>query len=423
MTLRILHLNTTDIQGGAARGAYWLHQALRPLSESRMLVQQKFSRDDSVLEYRPRWSSTLSRHSDRWVLRRYEVRRTFSPAALRLPVHRQVNALRPDVVNLHWIGNGFLSPESMVRIRAPLVWTLRDLWTATGGCHYTAGCERFLSGCGRCPQLGSTTLHDPSWQLYRRKARAWQHWRPALVALSRWVAQEVERAPLLAGCEVSVIPNALDTATFSPYSRAQARAEAQLPAERKLLLFVALNPLGDPRKGFEHLRRACEQLARRADAPSLEVLVVGPTYTASPPQLALRTRYLGEQRDDQYLARLYAAADLTVMPSLEEAFGKVALESLSCGTPVAAYGGTGVDDIVVPGEHGELAALGDPAALAHAVATLLDHPDPARLAAQARRHVLSHFTYERQAQAYRQLYERVWENWMTSAASGQRGQA
>ena len=79
--------------------------------------------------------------------------------------------------------DGFLSPESIGRIRAPLIWTLRDLWPLTGGCHYTQGCERFTRACGACPQLRSGDPDDLSRRVYQRKAAAWQGRQLSFVAL------------------------------------------------------------------------------------------------------------------------------------------------------------------------------------------------------------------------------------------------
>lgn len=114
--MKVLHLSTSDGGGGAARGAFWLHRALAADLDSAMLVQHKVSDDPRVTEYRPALASRLARRAERRVRERLHPAQYFSPAALNLPVHRQVNALRPDVVNLHWVGDGFLSPESLAGV-------------------------------------------------------------------------------------------------------------------------------------------------------------------------------------------------------------------------------------------------------------------------------------------------------------------
>ncbi|WP_034389019.1 glycosyltransferase [Deinococcus sp. YIM 77859] len=406
--MKVLHLSSSDVDGGAARGAYWLHHALRTRVHSTILVQRKSSRDPQVLEYRPRWVSALARRSER-ELRAWHPRldRYFSAAALPWPVHRRINALQPDVVNLHWINDGFLSPESIAGIRAPVVWTLRDLWPMTGGCHYAGSCRGFEANCGHCPALGSDHPNDLSRVLHRRKARAWQNRAFTLVALSRWLAEQARRSSLFAEREIVVIPNALDISVFRPVPQAEARAALGWAPDRRLILFGATHPLSDQRKGFEALRQATFLLARRADAAQLEVVVFGSLYGKTPPDMGLNTHFVGALDDDRRLAQLYAGADVTVMPSLEEAFGKVAMESLACGTPVVCFRDSGPADIVDHGLNGYQARYGDVHDLARGIAFLLDHPHPQALAEAALRKVMTEYTYERQAQAYLNLYEHV----------------
>ncbi|MFK7603874.1 glycosyltransferase [Deinococcus sp. SM5_A1] len=413
--MKVLHLSTSDGGGGAARGAFWLHRALDAHLDSAMLVQNKVSRDPKVTQARPALASKLARRAERMVRERLSPAEYFSPAALNLPLHHQVNALRPDVVNLHWVNDGFMSPESLAGIRAPVIWTLRDLWPMTGGCHYAQDCTRFEAECGHCPALRSTRPDDYSRTLHRRKSQSWNRRPLTLVALSHWLADEARRSSLFAGRRTVVIPNALDTAVFWPQGREAARtasgllAGLGLAADRRLILFGAMNPLGDTRKGFAELRLAADILARRPDAHTLELVVFGPLYGQTPPSMPLKTHFLGSVDDDHALATLYAGADLTVMSSLEEAFGKVAMESMACGTPVVCFDGSGPADIVDHRVNGYLARHGDAADLAAGIAFLLDHPEPRALEAAALAKVLAHYTFERQARMYSDLYAQVLE--------------
>ncbi|MFC4455907.1 glycosyltransferase [Deinococcus sonorensis] len=406
--MNVLHLSTDDLGGGAARGAYWLHQALRSEGvASRMLVQRKSTQDPDVLLAAGHLHKLASR-TDQLALRLYPKRRRaiFTPSLMGWGVQHTVNRLRPDVVNLHWVQGGFTTPETIGAIQAPLVWTLRDLWPLTGGCHYSGDCERFTSGCGHCPALGSERGLDLSSLLYARKQRAWRGRRITLVALSEWMADQARLSPLFAGSDISVIPNALDTDIYKQMPRAFAREALNLPARGRIVLFSALNPLGERRKGFAEFMAALE-LLRQQGEEDLTAVVVGAVTRTPPERPPVPTIYTGPLRDDASLALAYAAADLTVMPSHEEAFGKVAMESLACGTPVVGFNVGGLKDVVDHLQNGYLARLGDIPDLAEGIRQLLHHPDPGQLAQHGRDKTERLYTFSRQARLYSSLYTRL----------------
>ena len=93
----------------------------------------------------------------------------FTPAWVPSRLAATINALEPDLVHFHWVGWGMLRLEDLPNIRAPLVWTLHDMWAFTGGCHYDQGCGRYIDRCGACPMLGSSRDDDLSRRTWLRK--------------------------------------------------------------------------------------------------------------------------------------------------------------------------------------------------------------------------------------------------------------
>ncbi len=79
---------------------------------------------------------------------------TFSPAFWANPLRIPLKNFKPKLVHFHWVGAGMLRIEELSKIKAPIVWTLHDMWGFTGGCHYSGECDAFKTGCGCCPQLG-----------------------------------------------------------------------------------------------------------------------------------------------------------------------------------------------------------------------------------------------------------------------------
>ena len=412
--MRVLHLSTFDVMGGAARGAYWLHRELKQQGvDSTMLVARKYGDDEDVVQY----GGTLGRLSNRArvaldALPLYRYRRTadsfWTLGWLPSQVDRAVEALAPDLVHLHWVGGGFVPLDLLRRFRCPVVWTLRDMWALTGGCHYSAGCERYLAGCGLCPQLRSNDRDDVSHRTWLRKKDEWSGTDLWLVAISTWLAECAEKTPIFEDMPITVIPNGIDTRRFRAVDKSAAKAAWNFEAGRHQILYGAVGALDDPRKGFAHFVEAARCLAGRGGAERAEIVVFGYRGKEALPDLGLPTRSVGWIEDDKALARLYAAADVMVAPSAQEAFGKTLVEAMACGTPVVAFESGGPVDIVDHQETGYLATPFDSAALADGMAWCLADPDRTRrLGDKARRKAASAFDIAIVAQQYRALYRRI----------------
>ena len=379
--MRIVHLCSTDTQGGASRGAYWLHRALCDAGlDSLMLVDRKYSDDDRIIDASAgprRVGRALRARLDALPLARY--RKTeesyWSVGWVPHRIERALDALDPDLVHLHWITGGFVPVDALRRIGRPMVWTLRDMWAFTGGCHYSGACERYQNACGTCPQLRSMHENDLSRRVVRAKRRAWQGIDLTLVPISRWLATAARSSPLFAASAMEIIPNGIDVRSFRPMDRALAKRALGFPADRPLILFGAVNPIGDARKGFGPFCEAMRILARRGWNGCADAAVFG----AAEPEEGLpagtpRMRFLGHVADDSALATLYAAADVMVTPSMQEAFGKTLVEAFACATPVVAFSSGGPADIVDHRENGYLAPPFEAAGLADGIAWCLGAP-------------------------------------------------
>jgi glycosyltransferase involved in cell wall biosynthesis len=394
-------------------GAYGIHTALRHAGvDSLMLVQRKFSADPTVITQgfgAQVLIEALRGRLDRLPLRfqRRQPDNWWTVGVMPIKIASAVRSLAPDVVQFHWAGRGSAPIETLRAIsHLPIVWTLRDMWPLTGGCHYSGGCQRFLTGCGACPQLGSDRTRDLSAWQWRRKQRSWRNVNITFVALSRWMANYARQSPLVFNNTVSIIPNGIDTRTFAPMDKTIARARWGLPQKRPIVMFGALFGTQDPRKGFAYLRDALRGLAGRSEAKGLLAVIFGADESAE--DLGVEAKYVGMVRGRTQLAELYACADVMVVPSTEENFGKTALEAMACGVPTVAFANSGQLDIIDHRVNGYLAEDRSSDDLARGILWCLDQERrTGSLSRNARDKASRKFDTAVIAQQYVALYSRL----------------
>ena len=418
--MRIVQVNTSDLNGGAARAVYRVHSALRDAGyDAEMLVLQRQSRDASVLRFEPpmHFSQRLLRFARSRRLHlgfaRYRKSRPqgyelFSNDRTQYRYELTKFFHSYDLVHLHWIAR-FIDYETFfasLPLRKPVLWTLHDMNAFTGGCHYDLGCGKYTAQCGACPQLGSDNKNDLSHVIWKRKQRIFRKLASdqlRIVALNQWMAHEILRNDLLRRFAVTIIPNGVDTNVFAPHDRAACRSALGIPQNARVILFIA-NEVMIRRKGFALLRQALDGVAGQIE--HLVLLSAG----EGKPRLAtnLAHVHLGKIVDDHMLARVYAAADIFVIPSLQDNQPNTVLEAMACGIPVVGFANGGIAEMVRTGVNGSLVPTGAVRALREALLELLQHSEMrANFSNNCRRIALEEYTLALQARRYVTLYEEV----------------
>lgn len=408
--MKSLLLSTSDIEGGAARAAYRLHQGLLAIGhDSQMLVRARFSGQKSVLAEKSALTK-LGPQMNGWPLKlgSYQTKTLFSSQWFPDAIAKKVAQLKPDIVNMHWVCNGFLKVETLPKLNKPLVWTLQDMWPFTGGCHYAETCDGYQDTCGKCPQLNSQKETDLSRKIWQRKHKAWQDINLTIVTPSQWMADCVRESSLFGHRRVEVIPFCLDVQKYRPVDKGFSRDLLGLPTDKLIILFGALSATADLRKGFHLLQPALQKLSQAGWADRIEVAIFGADAPAEPVDLGFKAHYLGSFADDLSLSIAYSAADVMIVPSLYESFGQTASEGLACGTPVVAFNAAGQKDIVSHQETGYLVKPYEVDDLAHGMAWVLEDADRHhKLCEQARQAAVDRFALEIQARQYRSLFEEL----------------
>lgn len=412
--MKILHLNTHDISGGAARAAYRIHNGLQGIGmDSTMLVQTKLSDDRTVIApdtkvkkglalLRPTFDSAVNK------ICAGGSKTIFSSAWLPFSgIPSQIKSIPQDIVHLHWICGGMLRIEELRRIKKPIIWTLHDMWAFTGGCHYSDGCVQFQQSCGNCPQLNRNSKNDLSWSILKRKKKAWNGLDITIVTPSNWLAECAKESSLFRRHRVKVIQYGLDLNLFKPIDHATAREIWNLPINKKLILFGAMSATTEHRKGFDLLYGSLKQLAVKW-SDKAELVVFGASEPESPPSFGLPVHYLGCLHDDVSLSLLYAAADVMAVPSRQDNLPNTVVESLSCGTPLVAFDIGGMHDMIEHQINGYLAKPFDTFDLAAGINWVLsDENRHKELRIRAREKGVNYFDIEKVAKQYAELYREI----------------
>jgi len=380
--MKILHLSTYDISGGAARAAFRLHEGLLSENiESVMLVQDKLGGDAHTIGP----LTDIAKFSGRYIRPRidtlplylYRNRRQtpFHIQWIPAGISRRIREICPDIVHLHWTGDGFISIEDISALKTPLVWTLHDSWPFTGGCHIPYECKQYQDRCGACPQLGSSCLHDVSRLIWYRKKMMLNKINPVIISPSRWLAACAQNSSLFRDKRIAVVPNGIDLMKFQPVESEKAREILGLPLTKKIILFGAVNATSDPNKGFTILVDAVRLLGMN----DLMVVVWGATGQQQKhiPDAGADMFFMGRLHEDYSLKLIYSAADVTAVPSIQENLSNIVLESTACGTPCVSFDIGGMPDMIDHRENGYLARPYDPADLACGINHILSDPSRA----------------------------------------------
>ena len=278
------------------------------------------------------------------------------------------------------------------------------MWAFTGGEHIDEGQQHYLDRCGNSKVLNSKKDKDLSRKGWERKRQVYaQVDNMTIVGLSQWMHQAAKSSSLLKDKSHIQLPNPIDTTAFAPFDKVEARRLFNLPIDKKLILFGAMNATSDPNKGFQHIFAALKAFSLE----NTELVIFGSSQPSIPLGFTQPVHYLGQLHDNVSLIVLYNAANVMVVPSLQENLSNAIMESLACGTPVVAFNIGGNSDMIEHQKNGYLAQPFDTDDLAKAIEWVLNTPNYQQLCDNARDKVLTHFDSQIVAKQYIALYKEI----------------
>jgi glycosyltransferase involved in cell wall biosynthesis len=456
--LSILQVNTADTGGGASRIAEDLHQTYLDFGhDSWLSVRIKATDDPRVLVIpndasRGAWPRAWV-HAERLLGRSFRRRPGSTWLARSLQTAGQPGRTlrivrgwedfdfpgtwklldlpprRPDVVHAHNLHGDYFDLRALPQLSAaaPVFLTLHDAWLLSGHCAHSINCERWLFGCGNCPDLTlyPRLLHDNTARNWRRKATIYKGSRLFVATPCRWLMDKIDRSTLVEGtAERRVIPYGVDLNRFRPRNRTVARRFLGLPADAHVVLFSSKEITTNPFKDWPTIREAISIAAERLTTKKMILLGLGEARNVESVGGA-EIRFSPFLSDRDTVAQYYAAADVYVHAARADTFPNTVIEALACGIPAVATAVGGIPEQIRDFRSatsveatGFLARERDAADLANGLVLLLgDAEMRRRLGQNAYEDARKRFDIRRQANDYLAWYHEVLRR-MTSRELG-----
>ncbi|MCI5178817.1 MAG: glycosyltransferase [Candidatus Electrothrix sp. AW3_4] len=413
--MKILYLSTSDIKGGAARGAYRLHRGfLQNGIDSKLLVSRKYSDDHTVIGPQTKIKKAITFLRPQLGHAILKLQRTsngvcHSVNILPSGLHKYINNSDANIVMLHWVGGEMLSIAEIGKINKPIVWRLADQWAFCGTEHYTLlGQEkRFTEGYNALNRLGDDKGFDIDKWTWQRKVTHWYNKPMTIVSGSHWLADCAKSSYLFKNKNVKVIPSGLDMDIYKPLPKATARQILNLPPDKKFVLFGSMFAASDSRKGFHLLLSALQTLSKNITS-EVEAIIFGASEPESPPDFGIPSRYLSTLQDDYSLVLAYSAADVFVLPTMQDNLPYTIIESMACGTPCVSFAVGGVPDIIDHKVNGYLAEPFDTEDLSRGIQSILENKTWCEgIAEKCRRKALDEYDVNIQVRRYLELFDDI----------------
>lgn len=260
-----------------------------------------------------------------------------------------IDRIKPDIVHLHNLHSNYINLPILFRYlkkeKLAVAITLHDFWFMTGHCCYFTNnnCVKWQKTCGKCPAIktynNSWFFDNSTWLRAKKESFFLGLKKLAVIGNSKWTTSDASKSFLRKATILDNVYNWINTDVFYPRGKKICRDKYGYIKSDFIILGVAVR--------WNNLKGLCtfEQLAIRN--PNYKFLLVGDLieHRELPPNLKL----VGVVKDANILAEYYTLADVYINPSIQETFGLVTAEAISCGTPVIANDATATPELVLPG--------------------------------------------------------------------------
>ena len=409
--MKILHVNSSDSYGGAAKAVISLHKSLMKENiESFILTRglgPKLENDLSKNSSIKNVINILKNGIARKICRLYKIdkKETLSISIFNSNIVNEINKIDCDIVNLHWICDEFISIEQIKKIKKPIVWSLYDMWPFSGAEHYSND-HRFQEGYLKNNRNKNESGIDINRWVWNRKRKILD-FPLQLIAPSQWLKSITQKSFIFKNFKIDKIGHPIDVNFWKNISKIYSKEIFNIDKEKKLLVFFSSGSTQNHRKGLDYLFQIVKNLKVSED--QYDLIIVGQKKKKNFMNKK-NIKYIDFLKDDISRKILYNAADLVLAPSRTEAFGLVVAESAACGTSSVGFENTGVSETILHKETGYLAKENNIDDFTSGIEWFFeDHERFFNLGMKAKKYVSDNFSDNLIAKKYIGVYKKIIE--------------
>ena len=404
--------------GGAASGAYRLHEAmLREGINSIIITGKSDLVDDRVISIDKTGNYCKYIHAiEQKIFNRIKTNNDngdlfYLPMSFWSPTADEiVNKInfKPNLIIAHWTTD-FADVKTFYRLQqkynVPFIWYMSDMEPMTAGCHYVFSCDKYKNRCIDCEAFAGCLGWIPN-HYYRQKEKYVKLMDLKVVASSKYMLDMAEEASLFKGLKKTVIHRGIDSGIFKPVEDINVLRSRWNMSESDIVLFFGAQSVNDKRKGMKQLLAALKTVFQRLQSNAellkrIKILVAG-RGNGIIDEISFKVEYAGFMTTQEDLASLYKVSDAYICPTLQDSGPMMASESLMCGVPVLGYKMGVLPDIITDDITGYLAEVGDVEGLADIIEKFVKLTDEKRSELKT-----NSFSFAIKNLTYKQQVERV----------------
>lgn len=408
--MNILHISSGDKTSGVTKGAYNLHSLIKNKKgvRSYFFSPKKIGKNSVELKkYKLKYILYIFFYYLEKIFKNFYLKRkstSFTSAFFGINFMDTYEYKKADIIHFHWLGKTFINLNFFNECDKPIVFSLRDMWFFTGGCHYTLGCQNFKKICNKCPQLGSTYKYDLSYISHKRKKNLFNK-KINIVAVSKWIKRNFKYSSIgKKNFKVRVIENIVNKKNFYPEKKNYLYKKLKKRFKNKKILIYGASNISAEYKGFNHFI----EIIKKLDKEKYGILIFGNFWENEKiNQTGLDYIHLGYINSEKLLRQIYNCGDAFITTATQDAFPKTFVESMLCSIPVVCFEKTSISDYLIHKKNSYISNYLNYSDFANGIHWLSFNKKIKKIKSEARKSAIKHFNDNNLAKKHIELYKEI----------------